>query len=198
MPVSDSTRSISERYQQIQALTPNEETADLTGQPVVPISTFLSLSLFIFFFVVIFLGFLPLVIERFRDFKRFQMALLLAFVGAALPLTMGLLFQRSGLLTRAAIEETPQNVRIVTSENTIRASWETTGDQFGALRYGTEPYRKALTKTVLEIGGLERTKEHEVVVKNLEPETDYYFEILSGAGWYDNKGALLHVLTPAK
>ena len=195
MATSTIQESISERYQQIQALSPTEETADLTGQPSMPISTFLSLSLFIFFFVVIFLGFLPLVIERFRDFRRFQMAILLAFVGAALPLTMGLLFQRSGLLTKAAIEETPRNIIVSTSNNSFRVSWQTTGDQFGALRYGTQPYPEALTQTRLEIGGLKRSKEHEVLVKDIASDTDYYFEVLSGARWYDQNGVLLHVLT---
>ncbi len=187
--------SITERYQQIQALSPSDETADFGNEPSVPISTFLSLSLFIFFFVVIFLGFLPLVLERFRDFKRFQMALLLAFVGAALPLTMGLLFQRSGLLTRASVDEMPQNIQVSVADDSFLVRWETPGEQFGALHYGLQPYSSALTANVLEIDGLEKSTDHEVVVEGLEPSTDYYFEILSGARWYNNQGVLLHVMT---
>jgi len=81
------------------------------------VSTFLRLSLFIFFFVIVFLGFLPLLIERFRNFKRFQMSILLALVSAALPLTMGVLLQKNGFLTQASTLERPRNLQIVNVHN---------------------------------------------------------------------------------
>lgn len=188
---------ISQRYQQIQALTPTDESlAEIPDEAPLPITTFLSLSLFIFFFVVVFLGFLPLIIERFRDFKRFQMALLIAFVAGAIPLTMGLVLQRSGVLTRASVLEAPRNVRVasVTSDS-FRVIWETDDEQYAALRIGTEPYSEAFTQTILEVGGMERSQEHTVAVTGLDPDTDYYFEILSGAHWYDNAGVFLTVHT---
>ena len=191
-----SLKTYSQQYKQVEALTLTEESKEIDGESFMSISTFLSLSLFIFFFVVIFLGFIPMLIERFRDFKRFQMALLLAFVGAALPLTMGLVFQRTGFLTSASVEEIPRNVRIVDVEaSSFRVKWETNGEQYGSLRYGTEPYHSALKITVLEVDGLVRKINHEVLIEKLSPEVDYYFEILSSAKWYDNSGVLLHTKT---
>ncbi|OGY20784.1 MAG: hypothetical protein A3A65_01255 [Candidatus Chisholmbacteria bacterium RIFCSPLOWO2_01_FULL_49_14] len=190
---------LEEHNQQIQALSPTEESlSQVPDDSALPVTTFLSLSIFIFFFVVVFLGFLPLVIERFRDFKRFQMALLVAFVAGAIPLTMGMVLQRSGVLTKASVLETPQDVQVSgISTESFRVTWETTDTQYGALRYGNEPFSEALEQTALEVGGLQRTNEHSVVVKNLEPDTDYYFELLSGAHWFDQGGVLLSVHTLA-
>lgn len=188
---------ISQRYQEIQALSPtNDSLTEIPDDSPLPVSTFLSLSLFIFFFVVVFLGFLPLIIERFRDFKRFQMAILVAFVAGAIPLTLGMVLRQSGVLTKASVVEAPQGVKIynVTSDS-FRVAWETSEMQYGALRYGTEPYSEALTKTKLEIGGLARAQEHEVLVSGLVSDSDYYLEILSGSHWYDYSGVLLSVHT---
>lgn len=190
--------SISERYQQIQALTPSDESVDFQDTPSITISTFLSMSLFIFFFVVIFFGFLPLVMQKFKDFNKFKMALLLAFVGAALPLTMGLMFDRTGLLTQATSEETPQNIIIEVEKEAFSVKWETAANQYGALRYGKEEDISKLDQTILEVNGLQDTQNHEVAVEGLEQETDYYFEILSGARWYDNQGRLLKVTTSSE
>lgn len=188
-----------QHYQQIQALSMTEESAEVDGDPSISISTFLSLSLFIFFFVIIFFGFIPLLLERFRDFKRFQLALVLAFVGAALPLTLGLSLQKSGFLTSAKNEEIPRNVVIFDIDSTsFRVSWETNKQQYGSLRYGTQPYSEAMTNTALEVEGLVRKAKHEVFVEDLNSETDYYFEILSGIRWYDNSGVLLNAETLPK
>lgn len=188
--------AIFERNQQIQALTPTDESSILPDEPSMPISTFLALSLFIFFFVVVFLGFLPYMIGRFRDNKHFQMALLLAIIGGALPLTMGLLMNQTGLLTKASVEEVPHNVEIkAVTSSSFRVSWDTSGEQYGALRYGAEASTAALTNTELEIGGLARIKRHEILVDELSADTAYYFELLSGSRWYDNSGALLSVKT---
>lgn len=188
--------SITERYQQIQALTPAGGPEEIDSSPSVTISTFLSISLFIFFFVLIFLGFLPLVVQKFKDFKRFQLALVLAFVGAALPLSLGLLFARTGLLTKATVEEIPRQIQIESQEKGFSVKWETALDQYGAIRYGSRPVAAELTRTVLEKNGLEQKQQHEVIVEDLEPETIYYFQILSGTRWYDNSETLLSVLTP--
>jgi uncharacterized membrane protein YhaH (DUF805 family) len=199
MPASNQNL-ITQRYQEIQALTPTDESlTEIPDDSPLPVSTFLSLSIFIFFFVVVFLGFLPLIIERFRDFKRFQMAILVAFVAGAIPLTMGLVLRQSGVLTRASVVEAPREVQVVdVTSNSFRVNWETDGVQYGALRYGTEPYSEAFTMTVLEVGGLARSQEHDVLVTSLTPDTDYYFEILSGSHWYDNEGVLLTAHTLAK
>lgn len=189
--------TISERNQQIQALTPTEKSlSEIPDDSPLPVTTFLSLSIFIFFFVVVFLGFLPLVIERFRDFKRFQMSLLVAFVAGTIPLTMGLVLQRSGVLTKASEIESPRNVQVfdVTSSG-FKVSWETVEPQYGAVRFGTEPYSEALTNTALEAGGFSRSREHMVAVRDLAADRDYFLEILSGAHWYDNTGVLLSLRT---
>jgi hypothetical protein len=188
--------AIHERSQQIQALSPIDESDNVIDEPSMPLSTFLGLSLFIFFFVVVFLGFLPFMIGRFRDYKRFQMAILLAIVGGALPLTMGLLMNQTGLLTQASVEEVPRNVEIMNvTSSSFRVRWDTSGEQYGALRFGTEASSSALTTTELEIGGLVRSQKHEIHVSKLAAETIYYFEILSGTRWYDNLGKLLSVET---
>lgn len=192
--------TISQRYQEIQALSPTSDSVAAVPETAsISVSSFLSLSLFIFFFVVVFLGFLPLVIGRFRDFKRFQMALIVAFIAGALPLTVGLVLHQSGILTKASIEETPRQVRVVNiAPTSFRVQWVTDGSQYGAVRYGTKPASSALTRTVLEVGGLSRSTDHDVLVEDLSPETDYYFEILSGAHWYDNNGVFLHAQTLPK
>lgn len=189
-----------QHYQQIQALTPTDESREsVPPESSTSISTFLSMSFFIFFFVVVFLGFLPLIIERFRDFKRFQAALLIAFLAGSIPLSLGLVLHRSGVLTQASASEVPRNVQIANVTSTsFMVSWETDGEQYGALRLGTEPYGEALERTILESGGLARSTEHSVVVKDLTPDTDYYFVLLSGSRWYDNAGVLPSVQTLAK
>lgn len=189
--------AIGDHFREIRALSLTEESAnEIPEDPSPSISTFLSLSLFIFFFVVVFLGFLPLVIERFRDFKRFYMALLLATVGAALPLTLGLLFQQNGLLTQASLEEMPQKVVISDlTSSSFRVSWETNGNMYGALRYSLDSQAEDFTHTSLEVGGLLKTNQHEVFVEELTANTDYYFQILSGSRWYDNNHKPLSVRT---
>ena len=181
----------------IEALTPNDESAvQVPETPSISVSSFLSLSLFLFFFVVVFLGFVPLVLGRFRDFKRFQMALILAFLAGALPLTMGLVARQSGFLTRAFLEETPRGVEVfAVTAHSFSVRWQTGGDNYGAIRFGSQPYREDLTQTALEVNGLGLRKEHAVMVSELEGERDYYFEILSGSRWYDSHGILLSVRT---
>lgn len=192
----NAAKSIGEHYQQIQALAVSEESqSEIPQETTTTLATFLSLSIFIFLFVVIFLGVIPLVLERFRDFKRFYIALLLGVVSAALPLTMGLLFQKSGLLTQASVEEIPRNVIIsdVTFDS-FSVEWETDRAVYGVLRYSSDS--DDLDNTVLEVGGLLRKRQHEVLVDGLRSDNDYYFQILSGSRWYDNSGIPIQVHTP--
>lgn len=194
--VSTPKQSITEHYQTIQALTPTSESEEAIQEPLMPLSTFLNLSLFIFFFVVVFLGFFPLLIERFRNFRRFRTALVVAIISAALPLTAGLMFQRTEFFTKAYVDEVPQQFQIFNvTPNSFSVMWETNGNHYGSLRYGTEADVDKLEFVKLEQGGLMHKKNHEVIVDELTPNTDYYFQIISGGRWYDDAGQLLHVHT---
>lgn len=192
------SENIISHYQTIQALTPTDESeASIPDEPPISPSALLSMSLFVFFFVVVFLGFFPLILEKFRNFKRFQSALVVAFIAGSIPLTLGLALQRSTFFTQASQSEIPKNVVISdVSQNSFKVTWETESEEYGALRFGTDPYTSALDSTVLEEGGLNRKKQHMIVINQLEPNTNYYFEVLSGSRWYDNNGVLPQVHSP--
>lgn len=84
---------------------------------------------------------------------------------------------------RASLPETPENIRITNITNTsFTISYTTSANVIGSVRFGKE---KNLDKVSLddrdqENGKTSEHKIHYITIKNLDPETKYYYSLISG------------------
>lgn len=98
------------------------------------------------------------------------------------------------IIPRASAEETPKEIKITNvSENGFTVSWITEIATTGFIRYGTESNH--LDQTLSDdrdqlSGSVDPFLTHHVTVRNLQPETTYYFKLGSGTRrvLFDNNG----------
>ncbi|MFH1896065.1 MAG: fibronectin type III domain-containing protein [bacterium] len=78
----------------------------------------------------------------------------------------------------AGAESTPQQVKADTiTANSAVISWNTSKESFGFVEYGSTPELGLSAQSSLS----EKTLEHSAALKNLLPNTKYYYKIGSGA-----------------
>lgn len=104
------------------------------------------------------------------------------------------------LTTKAGPEYIPNDVRITNiSESSFTVSWSTDASALGLIKYGTSPSSINLSAfDVRDSGAGSRVySNHYVTASNLETQTAYYFEIVSGSdsSTYDDNGTPYSVTT---
>ncbi len=108
----------------------------------------------------------------------------------------GVLFKSNASLT-----DQPQNVRItnITGES-FTISYETGSKVIGSLNYGEDQKlgKPALDDRDQQAGNLTSYNIHNITVRNLSPQTKYFFSITSGQETYINSGQPFEVTTGTK
>lgn len=118
---------------------------------------------------------------------------------AIIVLTLGLSFsvilvgQKQLLLPKAKSQNAPQNVQISNiTDSSFSVSWTTQDKSNGSIIWGK-------SKTSLNQTTAEETKSqgytHFATIRNLEPQTIYYFKIISNTSTYDNNGTPWEIQT---
>jgi len=98
-----------------------------------------------------------------------------------------------GVLFRsnASATDQPQNVRITNiTDNSFTVSYETDGKIIGSLNYGQDQKlgQPALDDRDQQTGKLIPYNLHNITVRNLSPQTKYFFSITSGQETYTDSG----------
>jgi hypothetical protein len=126
-------------------------------------------------------------INKVLNYKRTMISLLVCLMIVSVPLLL-----RNTLISTFQLEasplEDPGKIEIrQVSKNSIQITWNTSEPRIGALRYSQSPFNQDKSHVVIADNG-KITREHLVLVEQLEPNTDYEAEILSGKNWYDDHG----------
>lgn len=92
---------------------------------------------------------------------------------------------------RATPADEPKNIRVanITGES-VAITFVTETEVLAGVSYGTSPAE--LLESATEVGA---GKSHIIELKNLTPETQYYFKIISGSREYDNNGDPFNITT---
>lgn len=123
--------------------------------------------------------------------------ILLAGIGGSVYLVQ----TRSNLFLRASPTISPKQVKITNlSDNSFTVSWITEEATSGFVKYGTTSQIEltAIDDRDQETGKTGNYTTHYVNLKNLSPQTTYYFKIGSGKSLHDNNGNLYEVITASK
>lgn len=118
------------------------------------------------------------------------------FLIAGLIIAVYLVVQETHLFSKAAPDYTPQDVKITNlSDNGFTVTWVTTTLAKGFINFGTQ---ESLGGNVLDDRDEVEPKArqtHHISLKNLEPDTTYYFKIGSGPSIFGDQGQLFQQKT---
>lgn len=98
-------------------------------------------------------------------------------------LTIGVLLvvHQQSIQTKASGANTPQNIQVGNSEaNSVTVSWQTDSPVTGFVQAGPQPALGLTFKDDRDGQDLDTHYIHIVTMKNLQPQTMYYFKIVSG------------------
>lgn len=130
--------------------------------------------------------------------KRIPTLLGIFLIGIGLIVTTFLVRQGGFISINASPTTQPQNVRISNITNdSFTVSYETTDSVFGVLSYGNsiDLGKSGLDDRDQETGNISAHKLHNITVRNLNPETKYYFSIISGKDTFLNNNNPYEVTT---
>ena len=125
-----------------------------------------------------------------------------------LPTIIGVLFLIAGLVAgvllnkykiqvkiNASVEESPKNVRITNiTDSSFSVVWITDKKNIGFIQYG----ENSSLKNIAPEKTIKLSYTHLVEIKNLAPETSYFFKINSGENIFDNNGIEWNITTGKK
>lgn len=201
---SDLGEDVAEYYLQINSLS-KIQAASKTPEPEVieeppkgnPGISF-QIGFIIFALVIVVLAFLPIVIGRRYKAKHFFINLAVAFLVVLIPFSINLARTPTDLESQALAEPTPKNVKVTQVANdSFLVIWQTEVAEVGAVRLGMEPDSSQMSRVFSQEIVDKPTSYHFIKVDKLDPDKDYYFEILSGGSWYNNLGEPVKVHTLA-
>ena len=123
---------------------------------------------------------------------HFPTALGLFILLAAIGVGVFLVKTKTSIEPKAAATQTPKQVRITNvTENGFSVSWITDQPTTGLVKYGTEAssIKQIMLDDRDQLSGESGVFEiHHVSLKNLTPQTNYYFKLESGGKQFDNNG----------
>ncbi|MBI4079385.1 MAG: fibronectin type III domain-containing protein [Candidatus Levybacteria bacterium] len=100
------------------------------------------------------------------------------------------------LTGKASIPENPENVRLANIEDTsFTVSYTTQASVLSSVAYGEDASLGNTAVDERDGTKVSQRKTHSIIVKNLEPETTYFFSILSGGKTFLNGNKLFEVTT---
>ncbi len=130
--------------------------------------------------------------------KRIPTLLGIFLIGVGIIVTTILVKQGGFLSINASPTTQPKNVRITNiTHDSFTVSYETQDSVFGVISYGTsiELGKSGLDDRDQETGNISAHKLHNITVRNLTPETKYYFSIISGKDTFLNTDSPYEVTT---
>jgi len=133
--------------------------------------------------------------------RRIPTLLGILLITIGIGVTTFLVNQNILLRSNASTTEQPQNVRITNiTDNSFSVSYETETQVIGSLNYGKDNKlgQQALDDRDQQAGSLVSHLMHNITVRNLTPQTKYYFSITSGQNNYTNGEQLFGVATGSK
>lgn len=154
----------------------------------------LSISIIIFL-VLVALGLITLSVTKIRDVNKVLTVLFMALITSAIPFGTRLAQEQTSLQSKASPINTPKNIVVsAVTATSFTLTWETDAAAIGTIRlrqtHDPSPLQKILTET-----NHATNYTHALTVSDLNPNTDYYFEILSGSEWYNLNGEPIKVHT---
>ncbi len=114
-------------------------------------------------------------------------------------LTIGVLLvvQQQTLTTKASGANTPQNISIANIESTAATiTWQTDSPVTGFVQAGPQPALGLTFKDDRDQQDLDLRQIHFVTLRNLSPNTSYYFKIVSGGVSFPEKDPLTLTTSP--
>lgn len=97
----------------------------------------------------------------------------------------------------AEAETTPKNLKISQlSSNSFTVEWTTEAEFLGYIKYGPSPEETNFIGQ--DIKGNSRFIEHTIIISNLEPNTTYYYVVVSEQDTYQKNGETFEVTTIAE
>jgi hypothetical protein len=145
----------------------------------------------VFFF---FLTILPRLASNTLRFGGIAAILMAVALSLLLPFSIHALRSPTKVLIEAAPGAVPENVVVAeTTSNSFTVEWKTQDEVVGMVKYGTAA--DDLTFFALDEKGNIACTSHQVVVKNLQPKTSYFFEVVSGQLRFNDQGQPLEVQT---
>lgn len=127
--------------------------------------------------------------------KRIPTLFGLIAIVAGIAITSFLTKQGTLLTGNASPSDAPQNVQISNvSDTSFTVAYTTSDSVIGSLNYGET---SSMGTTAIDDRDKTPTphKSHYITVKNLKPQTQYYFSIISGTNTYLNNGTFYSIKT---
>lgn len=121
--------------------------------------------------------------------KRVPEIMIIVFIIIGIAITTFLVKTGVIFITKASPSQVPRNVRITNiSDTSFTVSYATEENTTGSINFGTDKNfgQVGLDDRDQQNGKLTPHKLHNITVKNLNPKTSYFFEILSGEDKYLN------------
>jgi len=123
----------------------------------------------------------------------------LAFIAMALalPYAIKVTLSPTNTPSRASSDIQPSNINVeLTGPEEVVITWQTNVPVLGAIRYGTTADNLEMAAFALD--PLEKKINHETPIANLQPNTTYYYHIISGDQKFGDNGQPLQFTTPAQ
>lgn len=129
--------------------------------------------------------------------KRIPTLLGLIMILVGIGITTYLVGTGTIVTTKAGPTENPQNVRITNiTGDSITVSYTTQAQVIGSVNYGRDENLGQTTLDDRDVNGNVVPRfTHYITIKNLEPLTDYYFSITSGASTYKQGENLYKIMS---
>lgn len=130
-----------------------------------------------------------------RHLRQTVLTLTMLLMLSAVPISVYIANQQTNLQSQAGPNYTPKNISVnqVTSHS-FTLLWDTDSPDIGVVRIRMSPDSGSFNQIFQEAETGEIYK-HILKIDQLQPATDYYFEILSGGIWYNQQGQPLKVTT---
>jgi hypothetical protein len=193
-----SSSPISQYYLKIQALTPASSSQSTTtaASPINPPkqTDYLSLSMYIFFGMLL-VGIFGLLLTKTKNINKMIAVLIISLVTSAIPLAMNLSQQPADISSQAGPELIPKNVIIDQVNKTgFNIYWYTDKIQVGVVKLSLSPDMKTSPQIISE-PNTQAASQHQLTIDQLQPDTTYYLQVLSGSDWYDYQGQAIKITT---
>ena len=188
--------SINHHYLQIQALTP-VSVAETAVKPVSSSPNLISTitPAFIVFISLLGLGIIGLLLTRTRNLNKLMVVMGIAFLTSLVPVSLSLMNQQTSISSHAGAISIPKNVIVdQVTRSSFNVSWQTDNPTVGAIRLREQAKASEFNQIISESKD-SNIYTHILSPKNLQPQTVYVFEVLSGGAWYNNQGVPLTVKT---
>ncbi len=187
--------NISNYYVQVAALTPQSEVAPIPAK-VSPAQGGMIFAAMQSGLIFVGFAFLALLVTAFRSHKKVATVatiLMIGLITSTIPLGMQMVKEQQNVESQAAATYQPKDMTVAqVTATSFTITWKTDLPEIGVVRLRST---KDLIPPMTMLQDPGELMNHSLVAANLQPNTHYYFDILSGGVWYDNNGEPIMVKT---